>query len=469
MQGSQLIDILSGFSKKEVREFRKWLLSPMHNQREDVIALFDYLLEKEHLLDESKIEKAFVFKKLFPKTPYDDARMRQTMYFLQKCIEEFLIYKELQISETRQLLALAEAYRRRNLDRLFEKTLRNLNEAQTTSPMRDEHFLQNEYLVQALEYQYTSEKKRSPDTNLQAYSDALDIYYLASKLRIASLITAVQRIYNQTFQVGLLDASIQFAEQNGLLEYPAVRIYYYVYKALNDPSDETHFFELKEAIFQNDRSFTPEEQRDILLLAVNYCIAKMNTGNTHFIQEAFDLYKRGIENEALLDKGVLNHLTFINIVTTGTTLRQFDWVQQFIENYQRYLAPQYLDNFVCFSRAKLHFEKREYPQAQRLLMQFDYDDILFNLSAKSMLIKIYYEEGEFSALDSLLESLRTYINRKKAMAYHRTIYNNLIRFTKRLVRVSPYNQAQKDKLRAEIEQANPLPERKWLLEQLEAL
>ena len=102
-------------------------------------------------------------------------------------------------------------------------------------------------------------------------------------------------------------------------------------------------------------------------------------------------------------------------------------------------------------------------------MQFDYDDILFNLSAKSMLIKIYFEESEYSALDSLLESLRTYINRKKAIAYHKNIYNNLIRFTKRLVRISPYDKAQKEKLRQDIEAANPLPERKWLLEQLDNL
>ncbi|MBK8041918.1 MAG: hypothetical protein IPK21_04210 [Haliscomenobacter sp.] len=102
-------------------------------------------------------------------------------------------------------------------------------------------------------------------------------------------------------------------------------------------------------------------------------------------------------------------------------------------------------------------------------MQFDYDDILFNLIAKSMLIKIYYEEGEFSALDSLLESLRTYISRKKTIAYQKNIYNNLIRFTKRLVRLNPYDREQKDKLRKEIEAANPLLERKWLLEQLEAI
>lgn len=466
MENSQLVNILSALQKKELRELRKWLLSPAHNQREDVLNLFDYLLDKDHLQNEKKLAKEAIYKKIFPKEPFDDAKLRQTVFFLQKCTEEYLAFSEFQRDETRSSLALAEVYRRKNLDRLLEKTLKKLREDLEVSPLKDEAHLQNQYLVQAIEYQYISEKKRTPDTNLQAYSDALDLRFIAGKLRLASLITAVQRVYKQDFQIGMLEETLRAAEENGLMQHPAISIYYFIYKALSDTSKEDYFFHLKEAIFQHDHSFATEEQRDILLLAVNYCIAKMNTGAANFVGEAFDLYKRGIENGALLDKGVLNHLTFVNIVTTGTTLRQFEWVRWFIDNYQHYLAPQYRENFVCFSLAKLHFEQGDYAQAQRLLMQFDYDDILFNLSAKSMLIKIYYEEGEFSALDSLLESLRTYINRKKAIAYHKNIYNNLIRFTKRLVRLSPYNKEQKEKLRREIEAANPLPERKWLLDQL---
>lgn len=469
MQNSQLIHLFRSLNKKETRELRKWLLSPFHNQREDVLLLFDYFQEKDHLNNDSKLKKELVFQKIFPGEPYDDARMRQTIHFLQKCMEDFLAYKEFQEEPTRRELLLAEGYRRRNLDRLLEKALKGLNESQDQSRIKDEGFLQANFLIQSLEYKYISEKKRTPDTNLQAYSDALDLYFIAGKLRLASLITAVQKIYTQDIQVGLLEEALNYVEAKGLPELPAIRIYYYVYKTLSNPSNETFFFSLKDAIFQYDHFFTPEEQRDILLLAVNYCIAKMNTGVSRFIGEAFDLYKRGIENGALLDKGVLNHLTFINIITNGITLKQFEWVRQFIENYQQYLAPQYRENFVHFSLAKLHFEKREYQQAQRFLMQFDYDDILFNLIAKSMLIKIYYEEGEFSALDSLLESLRTYISRKKTIAYQKNIYNNLIRFTKRLVRLNPYDREQKDKLRKEIEAANPLLERKWLLEQLEAI
>ncbi len=469
MESSQLVYLLLALGKGELRELRKWLISPVHNQREDVVRLFDYLTEKERLSDEKKLAKAVIFKKLFPKDTYDDARLRQAVYFLQKCTEEYLAYREFQRDEIRSGLALAEVFRRKNLDRLLEKTLKKLQEDLENGPLKDESYLENQYRFQNIEYQYISEKKRSPDTNLQAYSDALDLRFIAGKLRIASLITAVQKVYKQDIFIGLLEETLNAVEEKELMRHPAIAVYYYVYKALSDNAREDYFFSLKETFFLYGHYFSLEEQRDLLLLAVNYCIAKMNTGAANFIGEAFDLYKRGIESGALLDKGVLNHLTFINIVITGATLRQFDWVRWFIQNFQQYLAPQYRENFVCYSLAKLHFEQREYAQAQKLLMQFDYDEILFNLSAKSMLIKIYYEEGEYGVLDSLLESLRTYINRKKAIAYHKNIYNNLIRFTKRLIRLSPYDKAQKAKLRQEIEAANPLPERKWLLEQLENL
>ena len=469
MENSQLVYLLSALGKAELRELRKWLISPIHNHREDVVRLFDYLTEKERLSDEKKLAKAVVFKKLFPKDAYDDAKLRQAVYFLQKCTEEYLAYREFQRDEIRSGLALAEVFRRKNLDRLLEKTLKKLQEDLESGQLKDESYLESQYRFQNIEYQYISEKKRSPDTNLQAYSDALDLRFIAGKLRIASLITAVQKVYKQDISIGLLEETLNAVEEKELMRHPAIAVYYYVYKALSDNAREDYFFSLKETFFLYDQYFSLEEQRDLLLLAVNYCIAKMNTGAANFIGEAFDLYKRGIESGALLDKGVLNHLTFINIVITGSSLRQFDWVRWFIQNFQQYLAPQYRENFVCYSLAKLHFEQREYAQAQKLLMQFDYDEILFNLSAKSMLIKIYYEEGEYGVLDSLLESLRTYINRKKAIAYHKNIYNNLIRFTKRLIRLSPYDKAQKAKLRQEIEEANPLPERKWLLEQLDNL
>jgi hypothetical protein len=52
MQKSNLINIFKTFSKKELRDFKKWLQSPLHNQREDVLKLFNYLSEEANLIDD---------------------------------------------------------------------------------------------------------------------------------------------------------------------------------------------------------------------------------------------------------------------------------------------------------------------------------------------------------------------------------------------------------------------------------
>ena len=83
-----------------------------------------------------------------------------------------------------------------------------------------------------------------------------------------------------------------------------------------------------------------------------------------------------------------------------------------------------------------------------------------------MLCKIYYEEEEVDALESLLESIRTYLQRKKVVAYHKANYKNIIRYTKKLTRTTSFNITKKEKLIKEIEEANPLTEKEWLLEQL---
>ena len=104
----------------------------------------------------------------------------------------------------------------------------------------------------------------------------------------------------------------------------------------------------------------------------------------------------------------------------------------------------------------------------QLLTQVEYNDTLMNLNAKNMLVKMFYEEDEFDALDSLLSSMRTYLTRKKVVGYHKSFITNFIKLTKKLLKTSPYNKVQIEKLRLDIMEAAPMAssEREWLLRQL---
>jgi Lon protease-like protein len=91
-----------------------------------------------------------------------------------------------------------------------------------------------------------------------------------------------------------------------------------------------------------------------------------------------------------------------------------------------------------------------------------------NIIAKTMLLKIYYEQSELDAFESLLESMRIYLQRKEALnPAYKTAFKNMISLMKRLLNMNPYSKAQKAKLRELIVATNPLMERDWLLKQVD--
>ncbi|GIV31112.1 MAG: hypothetical protein KatS3mg029_0463 [Saprospiraceae bacterium] len=470
MEKSHLVEVLRTLSKKEIRDLRKWLLSPAHNQRQDVVVLFEYLVDGNNLWSEKALSKESAYEVVFGKADYDDAVMRQVMHFLFKAIESFLTYQEMVDDEVRSQVMLARVYRKKQLARLFNKAMDAGRKLQEKLPWRNHLYYENEYLLQLEEYAFLSGLSRTVPLNLQEVSDANDIAYLANKLQLSCIMLSHQAVYKSEYQFRFLDTLLaQIETQPSYLDIPAIGIYYHIYKAIVKPDDVSHYQHLKKLLATHGNQFPQHEKRIIVLLLINYCIGRINAGKTEFLRETFDLYKQGLEEELLLENGLLSRFTYNNIVIAGLNLKEFEWVERFIHRYSPYLDEKHREGQVNTNLARLYYEKKDYKTAMELLVQADYDDILLTLVAKTMLLKIYYELDEINALDSLLSSMRTYLQRKKIMGYHQANYKNIIRFTRKLLRIAPYDEAQKQKLKEEIEQSSPLTEKKWLLEQLERL
>jgi len=470
MKKSNIVQILRTFSSKEVREFRKWLLSPMHNLRKDVIVLLDFLVEERHKKNEDSLDKTYVFQVVHPNETYDDAKMRQSIFFLMRCVEEFLTYQALQQDEIRKKLVLAEEYRKRNLEKAYQKCLKTAHAHHENQVYKNNFFYRNEYFLHQEKYNYIVSRDRAIPMNLQELSDALDTSFLADKLRQSCHMLSHQTVYNTDYEIGLITEVLSYVEKRAdLLTIPAIGIYYFGYKTLTEKENETHFKHLKNRFFDHGKLFPRSEINDIQLIAINYCIGRINLGNKSYIRELFELYKQGLEMETLIENGILSRYTFRNLVGNGILLKEFAWVKNFIHEYKVYLKEKHRESIVHYSLAKLHFEKGDFPEAMQLLNQIEYDDILMNLNGKTMLLKMYYAQEEFDALDSLLESMRTYMQRKKVIAYHKSNYKNIIRFTKKLVKLNPYNKVALKKLSSEIEGISPLTEKEWLLRELSKL
>jgi hypothetical protein len=468
MHKSQLVELLRTFDKKEVRDCRKWLRSPYHNQRQDVVDLFDYFFKGSNLQREAKLTKEKVFCVLFPKEPFDDAKIRQSMHFLLKALEEYLLYRETTKQGFATQLTLAKIYRERQLSKPAQKSLHHAkNSFQKIQTRNSAYYWQHFTFEQEAYLQYmSSNNNRYVYENVQKLAEDLDKAYCIEQMRLACLRLSTIKSTKDKIHTSLIE-KLSLSDID-YLEFDGIRLYYALYQLLTQPS-EIHFSQLKIEVEESLSLLDIDAVRELLLLVINYCARRVNAGERAYFAESLYFYKLLLQHHAFLDNGFFDPPNFKNIVSIGNLLKEFDWVEQFIHDYKQYLDDDHRENYTTFCLADLYYHKLDYKKAMRYLAAYEYDDILLNLNSRAMLTKMYYELNETIALEAHLESSRVYLRRKEGITdNYRNVYSNIFRYTQKLLHVNPYDKEKKQKLRTEIENA-PLMNKKWFLEQLEKL
>jgi hypothetical protein len=465
MKNTKLIDVFFSFSNKEIKEFNQFVHSPYFNRREEVIRLFDYLVEHKDLPEET-LSKARAWKYVFPNSDYEDSQMRYTMSFLLKTMKDFLVQKELSKDESYTQVLFCRALRQRGVDNLFEKEMSTTIDKQERQAYRNAQFHYNNYLLQIERETYLSQKVRTSDPELQKSVDELTHFYISDMLRQSCGALSLQSLVQRDYTLNFLNEVLEHVELRDYSDMPAIGIYFHGYKALSDLNDEKHFNQLKILIEKHWAKFPTEESRSIYVLAINCGIKRLNKGNRKYIRECFELYKSGLENKVLLENGMLSKYTYTNASRSALALKEFSWVESFLKEYKPYLPSSERENTYNFNLAFYYFQKPDYESAMELLQKVDFKDVLNNLDSRRMLLRIYYELGYYDALDSLLDSFKVYLSRQKNIGYHKENYANLIQFVKKILRTNLNDKTKKLKLVNEIEATPAVAEKAWLLEQL---
>ena len=82
--------------------------------------------------------------------------------------------------------------------------------------------------------------------------------------------------------------------------------------------------------------------------------------------------------------------------------------RRLVDNYSQYLPKGLRQNYKHFNTAKLAFDKGDFVKAMDLLLQVEYDELLLNIDAKVILLKIYYQEESYAALGAFLDSFKMF-------------------------------------------------------------
>ncbi len=465
MQNSRLIVLCQILSKKEIRDFRKYIATPFFNQRADVIQLFEYLAE---CLFEYDIipDKEQIHRKVYPDQAYSDHQVRLILSFCFKHLDQFLIHQAYFSDKVKSKIKLLEAYRKRNLSKHFQRSMEDVWKMHQKSAVRNADYFNDSLQILQEEYQYTSTSQRTGAQNLQRISDNMDIAYFTLKLRQTCLSLSHQAVYNTEYHFGMVEEVVHYIEAQKLLNIPAIAIYYYCYKALTQPNQTQYFEQLKKTLFEKHQLFPETEMRDLFLLTINYCIKRINKGHQRFEKEVLDLYKEGLRQEYLMTNGLLSRFTYQNICSIALKLKDYDWVGQFNPQYKDRLEKQYRESAYSYNMARLEYARKNYSAVLDLLQKSNFKDLLINLDAKAIALKTYYELEEITLLQSHLDAMKNFIHRKKIMAYHRESYLILIYFTRQLLELNSFDRTARQQLLAEVEGTKAMAQKAWVLEQI---
>jgi len=445
--------------------------SPFFNVNEEVTKLFTQLKNLFPVFDEKQTEKKTVYKKIYPGKRYNEQSLRYIMTDLTRLLEEFLVQKSFSENEMLKKHLLLQSLNQRNLDKFFLQQINDAYLIQEKSPYRDSAYFERQAMLEEDSYSFTSRKNnRAIDSSLQSLVDNIDIHYLTKKLKYSCEIINRMNVLKVQYNISFLDNTLEFLKQNSFDHIPAITVYFRVLLTLRESENESHYKKLKILLAEHISKFPNTELRDIYGFVQNYCIRKINFGNNTYLRELFENYKILLKNEIIIENGSLAQFDFKNIVAIALRLDEYKWTENFIEKYSRLLSSDFRKNAINYNLARLHYSKKQYREALRLLLAVEFTDVYYHLDSKSLLLRIYYEMEDWEPLISLFNTFKIYLKRNKLISeYQRSTYTNLVKFVRKLTRIKMGSKSPLQKVKDEINEVKQIADLTWLQSKVEEL
>lgn len=472
MRNFKLFQILAQFDKLEQNRIRKFISSPYFNKDKVVLALFELMVDEVNSPTPIDWTKEKIWDALAPELPYDDTRLRKYQSDLLKLVEQFLIQQEFEADSMAAQAYLLRSIKKKKLKKLHNSTLKTVKEMPNRTAYRDGSYFLGQFLIESAYDELASdfEEKRTDKTNHEHISQLLDFFYIGEKLKIYCEVLSRKKVAKHEYDISLIDKVINFAELEEYQSIPLISIYYQILKMYLEPQELNHYYKFLDLLKDSSHFFPRNQEKSFYDSAQNYCVAQINQGNSEFLKELFSVYKTLIEKNFFAAEGSLESWEFRNIVVVGLRSGEYEWTEKFINTYINILPKEIRENVLSFNLSQLYLYQKKYPKVISILQEVEYNDYITNLAAKSTLIGAYYEVGEIDPLFSLLESFRVYLNRNNEIPIARkTLYKNLVKFTKKLIGLPPSDNKKLLQLKQEVESTKNIASRDWLLEKIAEL
>ncbi len=435
MKKSKLLDLIQLLTAKERQRLQELVYSPYYNRHLNTQKLCSYILE--NLTDDNNeaLSKEAAFAHLFPGERYKVQRIKDVMSLLTELVGQFLQLAGAEKEPYAAQLHLLRELRNRKASKYFEQAERGFRQQLEQTVDDGERHRWGYELESEADTYFMSQSSREQNQSIQRRADHLDRYYILNKLRVSCEMINRSNIIKIKYETPLLAEIGRHLEENTAIyaNEKLIVAYSRILKALTEPDHEDHYTSLIDYLNEHATEFEVNEARSLYDYAKNYCIKKINSGKSEYLQRLFEVYKALLGNKIIYQNSILTEWDYKNIVTVATRQREFDWCHDFIEHNRPLLDPAQRDNAYTYNLAMYHYSRNQFKQAMELLRSVEFTDLYYGLGAKTTLLKTYYELDELDAFFNMIDTFRTYLKRNKLISdYQYQVNNNLLKFAKKL-------------------------------------
>ncbi len=476
MQQSRIIKFIQELSPRERERFHQFVNSPYFNQHEKTNQLLDIILA--HLSNgRHELERHAIYKQLFDGQAYDEQKLHNVMSYLKKQFHRFLAFEYVdQHPAVEQLLTLESAFESARFDLLVNRA-KQLEKGLHQKSFADGQYHYASYRLNYLMGYYGSDfVDRSESEVLQRMSNHLDRYFIVEKLRNSCHLTANMMLLNSYYDLGLLEDLLAYLQRHWeqFKDDLGIKLYYTILMSLREENEPGHYLVMKGMLEQYMNVMPRQDCSDLYTFAYNYCIRRINQGESSYQTELFDLYRKGLDSGMLLKNNILSEWDYKNVATLGCGLKEFEWTEAFLHHYKDYIPAHQRENAYSYNLANFYYHKKQYDDTLRTLLHVQFTDVKYHLNSNFLLLRTYYALHDTEALLSLIETFRIYVIRNQRITTEqKRSYTNFLRFAKKLVQLrhnaSTFSRKalreKLDELAQKVESSENVINKYWLLEE----
>lgn len=462
MRQSIIGEIYYNLSKEELKKLNKFMKVSQWSRSETIVKCHECLANYTQKGKLDLLDKEILFRDIYGLETYSDNKLRFTLNRLLEAIKEHILLDKNEskniYTEKVWLDYIQEKRLKKNITYVIENSYQPHNS--------QSKFLYN-YFRSSIKWDYTFNYNKSIEAKFNSlieFTEQTELFADFAFLRQYCLLITFSNVYHSPEVQIAKNRFLEIKEKKTIAKYVEFDVYIALIELLtNNTLDHYHSF--KEILMRSFHFWDDEDKVTLISYLLNFTTAQINRGQVNLIDEQYNIYLFCEENNLFNISIFTTNTRINNVIHTYLRKKEFIRAEQFVNNYVNNINPDLIESCLYFNLARIHFEKKEYKDSLRKLLQVDFGrDVFYSLNSKFLLLKTYFELKDSDPFASLCLSFKEYVKKNKVISdVHKT---SSLNFIKMIDKIYGTTKAKAKKLEEEILANAQIAEKNWLLEKI---